>query len=258
MGKGKTMARVLEERELAIIIPILNCLEYTKQTIETIKTKHKHALFLIDNGSDNQTVNYLARLHDETGANVFLNSFNIGVAATWNQGIRLAKEFYNSRYYAILNNDILLHEEAIDVMLKTIQRPDIALVSGTDVCGRVAIPQEVLQLQPTKDGILREAPEFSCFMVKDETIHKVGFFDDTFYPAYFEDNDYHRRINLAGLKAVSDSRSLYYHYGSRTLKQDDKIRERVNIGYALNQDYYIQKWGGIPGKERYKTPFNEK
>ena len=94
-------------------------------------------------------------------------------------------------------------------------------------------------------------------MVNSSTIEKIGWFDEKFYPAYFEDNDYHYRIRMNGFKAVKTNQALYFHFGSRTIKDDEKVKEKCNIGYAANREYYIQKWGGEPGKETFKTPFGK-
>jgi len=182
---------------------------------------------------------------------------NIGCGPAWNYGIKYAIENFDSRYFFIPNNDVLLHPETIDVLLDVVKHPRIALASATDVSGRVAQATEVLTLEMPTFGIIKDAPDFSCFMLSRETIDKVGYFDEKFYPAYFEDNDYHYRINLAGLRGVKTSKSLYFHYGSRTSKGGEKIKEKVSFSYLTNRDYFIRKWGGKPGQETFTTPFNK-
>jgi len=252
------MARILDPKELAIICPVLNCLDYTKEFIKTIKSKIPYVLIFIDNGSTDGTKKFLSDLQAKGKCLYIRNKGNDGVAKAWNYGIQLAKELYKSQYYAILNNDIWLHPETLDIMLKTIKTPGVGLVSGADITGRVVEAKDVLTLDIPQKGELKETPEFSCFMVKKGTIELIGYFDEKFYPAYFEDNDYHYRMRLKGLRAVREPQAIYYHYGSRTIKQGGRVKASVNAGYTINEDYFVQKWGGKPGKERFKTPFNKK
>jgi len=250
------MERILKRWDLAIIIPVLNCLEFTKITLSTIYSKHPYKLIIIDNGSTDRTGKYLDGLEGIENIKVIRFKENIGAGPAWNYGIQYAMRKFQSKYFLIANNDILLHPEAIDILIKAIDFTKCILTSATDISGTVSCPEDVLKMKVPKKTRLTEAPEFSCFMLKTETIQKIGYFDEKFYPAYFEDNDYHYRIRLAGLKAVKTNRALYFHYGSRTIKNDEKIHNISNLGYTANREYYRQKWGGLPGEEIYKTPFN--
>jgi len=252
------MEKILKPGELAIIIPVLNCLNYTKQMLPTIKTKHPYKLILINNGSTDGTKEYFDELAKDPDTMVVHFNENRGVALSWNSGIRRAILHFGSRYFFIPNNDTLLHPRCIDILLEAIKVPKFALVSATNVSGIVSTPTDVLGLKTPLVASYKDEPDFSCFMIKRETIERVGYFDSNFYPAYFEDNDYHYRIKLAGLRGVKVNRALYFHYGSRTIKEGEDIRMRSNLGYVANRDYYQRKWGGLPGQEKYTTPFNRK
>ena len=251
------MAKILRENGLAIIVPVLNCLDYTKAMLPTIKTKRAYKLILIDNGSTDNTWDFFKAQRRKNNALIKHFEQNIGVGSAWNWGIDQARMYFNSRYFLILNNDLLLHPEAIDVLIATLSPPNVVLSTATNVSGRVASPDNVLSLKiPTKKK-LKEAPDFSCFMLSKEAIEKVGHFDEQFFPAYFEDNDYHYRIKLAGLKAVKTNQALYFHYGSRTIKENEEVRNKSNLGYTVNREYYKRKWGGKPGKEKFVKPNNQ-
>lgn len=251
------MEKILKEGELAIILPVLNCIEYSKQMIPTIRTKHPYKLLLINNASSDGTKKYFDELATDKDVFAFHCDDNIGVGPAWNFGIKYAIENFNSRYFFIPNNDILLHPDAIDILVDSLSAPDIALISSTNVSARVALPDDVLVHKLPKETNFVEAPDFSCFMLSKKTIDEIGYFDENFYPAYFEDNDYHYRINLKGLRGVKINRSLYFHYGSRTLKGGPDIKKLCNAGYVANREYYIRKWGGEPGNESFLTPFNK-
>ena len=83
----------------------------------------------------------------------------------------------------------------------------------------------------------------------------VGPFDERFYPAYFEDNDYHYRIQLAGLRAVTYPPAMFYHYGSRTQNEATAVPLVPGSVFDENRRRYVQKWGGPPGQEQFRNPF---
>ena len=251
------MEGVLKMIELALIMPVLNCLDYTKQFLETLEGKANLKMVLINNGSTDGTTDYFNFIKNDFNTGIFNLPENIGVSGAWNFGIYFAIHTLKCKYFLVVNNDIILHPQAIEILLKTIETPGVVMATATDVSGQIPKAIDTLKMKIPGESKLTECPDFSCFMIKKETIEKVGWFDEKFYPAYFEDNDYHYRIKQAGLKAYKSNQALFYHFGSRTIKASEEIKTKANIGYSINRDYYKEKWGGDPGKESFKTPFNK-
>ena len=90
---------------------------------------------------------------------------------------------------------------------------------------------------------------YSLRMVAD-----VGQWDTTL-PQYFADNDYYRRIVLAGYELV-DSGLPVVHHASSTITTDPRRRFLNGITFPLYEQYYVAKWGGPPGGERFARPFD--
>jgi GT2 family glycosyltransferase len=242
---------------LAIIIPVLNCVQYTKQLVEQIKEYKDCGIIIIDNGSTDGTPAYLGGLKRYNHILTVRNSENRGVAGAWNKGICIARNVLACPHYAVLNNDIILQNDTLDKMIAVLKEPEIAMSTAYNTNDKTQTPADFFYKKPAKDFELTDAPDFSCFMLKKETIDKIGYFDEKFYPAYFEDNDYHYRIRMAGQRAVKISNAFFFHYGSQTTKDGKDIKRLSDSRFLLNQEYYIRKWGGKPGKETYKTPFNK-
>lgn len=243
--------------DLAIICPVLNCAKYTKAFLEQVVKFTDHPIIIIDNNSTDSTPAIVAP-HVKSGRVLYIkNTQNAGVSRSWNQGIVLAKNKYHSKTFFIPNNDVIIRRDTLPRMYDILGISDYLLVSALDVKSKCQTVHDFeffpLPLLP----LLKEAPDFSCFMMNVETIEKVGWFDEEFYPAYFEDNDYHRRINLAGYKAVTSNKIPYYHYGSMTIKEGAEIKRLTNANYLHNKAYYKKKWGGDPGNEVFDTPFNK-
>jgi len=247
----------MKKNKLAIIIPVLNCLDYTKRFLNTLTGKASLKMVLINNGSTDGTEEYFESIKNDLNTIIFNFRENKGVSGAWNFGIYHAMVKLDCSYFLVVNNDIILHPEAVKVMIQTLSLPKVVMATATDVSGKIPIAEHILKMSLPEKEELTECPDFSCFMVKKETVEKVGWFDEKFFPAYFEDNDYHHRIKLAGLLAYKSSRALFYHYGSRTIKGSEEVKTKCNIGYSVNREYYKEKWGGEPVKETFKTPFGK-
>jgi hypothetical protein len=78
---------------------------------------------------------------------------------------------------------------------------------------------------------------------------------DTTLPMYFSDNDYYRRMGLAGW-SITRLDLPVKHIGSQTIYSSPELLARNHITFPLYQQYYAAKWGGNPGSETFTTPFN--
>ena len=86
-----------------------------------------------------------------------------------------------------------------------------------------------------------------------KAVEEVGEFD-TNLPQYFSDNDYYRRMKLAGWDCMETGIDVH-HEASQTIKSDPE-REFLNgKTFPLYERYYVSRWGGAPGHEVFKTPF---
>ncbi len=87
-------------------------------------------------------------------------------------------------------------------------------------------------------------------------LKRVGYFDENFFPGYYEDNDYRYRLKLTNTSLASIPLE-YEHATSSTLNSSEKFKTKNKISFQENYNYYMKKWGGPPGLEVYLTPFNK-
>lgn len=137
--------------------------------------------------------------------------------------------------------------------------PDWVIFSNDDVefgpylvenLARAADESSALFLFPHEAGAM-----FCVALVKHECWDKVGHFDEKFWPGYFEDNDYHRRMKLLQVEELQVKNTDYYHHVSATLNSLNGEERRVHdANFRKNQMYYVHKWGGLPGHETLTTP----
>jgi GT2 family glycosyltransferase len=113
---------------------------------------------------------------------------NLGVAGSWNLGI---KSFPYAKRWFIVSNDVQFESGALE-KLATARRDEITLTA--------------------------RAPRWQAFALGDEAVSTLGLFDECgFFPAYFEDNDYMRRAEFAGVN-VRELDIDVSHDNSSTIK----------------------------------------
>lgn len=168
---------------------------------------------------------------------------NMGVSRSWNYGIEKAN-IENLDYALVCNDDIFFDQGTIVKLVEAMETENYDLVSAINRRDHV----------PTEDTHYREEPDFACFMVKTNFLDEFGEFDEKFSPAYFEDNDMHYRIKVAGGKAVCRADASFYHYGSVTQNWEGK-QVVTSPMFEANRAYYVEKWGGYPGSELFLEPF---
>jgi GT2 family glycosyltransferase len=98
---------------------------------------------------------------------------------------------------------------------------------------------------------------YACFAINPVALDRLGCFDQNFFPAYCEDQDYSRRAALAGLHEGNCANTNVFHAGSTAIFSDQDLRIRNSRTQALNMSYYRRKWGGNGDNERYRYPFND-
>lgn len=247
-------------KKIGIIIPAVNCLEYSKKTIDSIKTSHPYEIIFVDNGSIDGTKDWLKT----QSFTKIIDPQVSGLAAIWNLGVKKAREL-DCSLFAILNNDIILSPNALNNMAKKMATGKYVMVTGVNQHEGINQPEEMMTKYATYDENEpdNEHPDFSCFMIDDQTIEKIGWFDENFFMAYFEDGDYHARIALAGEKAVSTISAIYYHFESKTVKMNPHLQSLISEAFQRNREYFKEKWGCEPLGDvpnmlttYYKHPFN--
>jgi len=261
----------MSKPKVQIIIPVINLWEkYTKQCIDSVIKacdNIDYRILLIDNCSTDETITEAGKLVSSLFAHK-RNEERWGVAQSWNYGVRDAFE-RGYEYVLILNNDILIHKDSIDKIIERFEKEnssenivnnEIAMITMMDIRGECPEPTNLFDKnsEDYKEVPESEHPNYSAFMINKKYWDIVGKFDEGFKPAYFEDNDSHYRMKLAGLKAIVLPTALFYHYGSRTQNESAHSMPVVKgIQFEKNRQYFAQKWGGVPGQEKFTTPFND-
>jgi GT2 family glycosyltransferase len=90
-------------------------IEYTIECIDSIKNNINYDnqnIVVVDNGSPNNSGYILKdKYKNDTSVNIIISDKNLGFAKGNNLGYKYAKEFLNSNYIVVLNNDTVIEQE---------------------------------------------------------------------------------------------------------------------------------------------------
>lgn len=154
------------------------------------------------------------------------------VAGAWNWGCKHALE-ENADYLMVTANDVEVEPGCIDELVKHGEESASSLWSGL----------ELSQPSPAENGFVPSCCDFSCFMIRPRTIDVVGWFDERFRPAYFDDNDYYTRAILAGCVTRQVVTARFKHHGSLTIHTEPEAAHHVRFWFETNRRRYFDKWG---------------
>lgn len=265
--------------KLSIVVVNLNTKRLTLDSIKSIKeegSKFKKEIIVIDNGSDDGSVEALRKLKNNN-FHLIENDGNYGYSRANNQGMKIAK----GEYIMLLNNDTIVHKGALKALVDFAERTPDAGVVGSKLLNIDGSLQKSCYHFPTITNALKEywfgksglfekfAPKGekpvevdsvvgASFLITPKAQKKVGMLDERYF-AYFEDIDYCRQTWKAGLKVYYLPASVITHYHGATFKklasQKDRWKKLVpssKIYHGFLKHYIInailwtgQKWQRI-------------
>lgn len=194
-------------------------------------------------------------------ASVITSAANLGFAGAANLGLRAC----GSDTAVILNPDVEINEATVRQLTRALaDDPALAIVGckllypgGRTVQhagGSITYPQALPDhygYQKQDDGQYDDAREVdyvtgALFAVKTSAIKEVGYFDEGFYPAYFEEVDLCYRARRAGFKVLYVPSAVAIHHESVTTGKETaayyRFFHRNRIRFVLKHYSDEQLW----------------
>lgn len=229
---------------ITLVIPTLNRYDRLETMLATVvaSTVAPDQTIVIDNGRQLLSEPWMA---EHKWINVFTPPRNLGVAGSCNQALRMSRDWWFH-----CNDDVELAPDLIEKMKAAILSEQEFLASHSDIL----CEKDESQMFIPDYGL---GSAFSVFMMQKSITARIGWWDENFFPIYFEDNDYGYRMNLARVKRKVVEGCSYLHHTSSSvsgMSPDDQSVHHRNFKKLRN--YYTAKWGGIPEQETYSRPFD--
>lgn len=227
----------------SITFACYNSVEYTKLCIDSM-VKHGtplDRLIAVDNGSTDETRNYLATL--PLGGRIF-NNANLGCGVAWNQGA-LALQ---SEWTIVMNNDVLVSPNWVENLITTGENIGARIISPALIEGPLDYDFDLFE----KDASIRMkethrigARHAVCLAVHQSVWMDVGYFQPVPKLLGYEDTLFFNEARKAGIKTAMTGASWLHHYGSITqtaMKLERGMKQKDGLGYRYNYKLLNQSW----------------
>ena len=134
---------------------------------------------------------------------------NLGVATSWNLGIK-ATPF--APWWLVVNFDVTWPAGSLE-QFDTEDAPEVIRLAHA-------------------------TPPWCAFSIGEDVVRRVGLFDEYLHPAYFEDNDYERRCEAAGMPVIQSGIPVTHH---NSASLDGPYRAANDRTFVANAQYHAAK-----------------
>lgn len=207
-------------RTIPVFIPYVNRPDMLNRVISMIpRTEHTEALVINNSGK-----------YIDVPCTVLIPPVPLTFTQSQNWMLWLAKHF-ECQFYMWAHCDALLEPDSVEKLY------------------------QCAMSQTGKWGVIYTHYDIFC-AYNTEAASAVGGYDTDFFD-YTSDCDFYRRLDLAGYARIESGIKVGHDGGSTTLNSDPRHSRRVGIQVPYRNAVYRAKWGGDPGHEVFKTPYNE-
>lgn len=248
------------EPVVSVVVLAYNNLALTQACLSSIEAHSDYPaleVIVVDNASTDGSPEWLRSWAAEPSAaghrrRLVLNEANLGFAAGNNVGLAAA----TGEVLVMLNNDTCVTPGWVRTLCAHLRRdPALGLVGPvTNNIGNEARIQiayrdmdemveragEYTRAHPGQSFRIRTAA-FFCVAMRRSTYEQVGGLDEAFGVGFFEDDDYCRRAEAAGLGVACAEDVFVHHYLSASF--DAMAAERKRELFERNKAIFEAKWG---------------
>lgn len=189
-----------------LTVPVLNRYDLLQRMVSTIDYPVAH-LLIIDNGGGLDSLQVPASVKELT---ILPMLSNLGVASSWNLGL---KQFHWCPVFHFASADMFYAPGDLEKLAHS---------------------------SPAEITLHHAHPHWHTFAIGEQVIEKIGLFDEALHPIYFEDNDYMRRAEAAGIN-IRYLEMQGGHDNSSTIGSDSHFQQRNATTFSDNAKYYQAK-----------------
>jgi GT2 family glycosyltransferase len=205
-------------------------------------------IVVVDNASDDNSLDLAAEF--EGRVKFIRNPQNLGFAA----GVNLGFSTTTAPYVLILNPDVQAVADAVQTLQAFLDaHPEAGAVGGhvnakylprplatpwTLIRENLGIPVSSLPANPSEI----EQAAAAALMIRRDAYDRIGGFDERFYPAWYEDVDFCKRLKAVGWQIHFLPESRFLHEGGYSAAALGP--EKFAAAYYRNQLRYVAKHYG--------------
>jgi GT2 family glycosyltransferase len=267
----------VENPSISVVIVTWNNLPFLRLALESIlqaQTDTAFEIVAVDNATTDGTWDYMQRLSEANPAVITVRcSENLGFAGGVNAGAARA----SGESLVVVNDDIVVGDRWLDLLCRSLDDRSIGMtgpVTSQSTTRSDHEPYECLGdfwLQADRHAAVQGGRETDflamyCVGMRRETFELVGRLDENFGLGLFEDDDYCRRLRLAGYRIWCDESVLVHHFGETSI---GKLRASGAYSdlFDTNRARYEKKWGTAwaprvhrprPGYDEYRLRLRAK
>lgn len=240
--------------DVSIVIPVFNHYRTTISCLQSVLAHTKdinYEVIVADDLSTDLTSAIEKRIENIV---VVRGDENLGFLRNCNRAVSVAR----GKYIVLLNNDTNVQEAWLDPLLRTIeQHCDVGMVGPKLLFenGNLQEAGGIIWNDASGWNYGRgqdpELPEFNylretdyisgaCIMLQRSLWEKLGGFDETFCPAYYEDTDLAFQIRQMGYKVVYQPESEVVHFEGVSNGTD--LSSGIKKHQQINQQVFREKW----------------
>lgn len=241
---------------VSVVVVTYNNLELTKACLASIDAHSQYGnleVIVVDNASSDGTQGYLEEwVSGRPDRKIINNGQNKGFAAANNQGLASA----TGDYLVLLNNDTYVTPGWIRTLARHLERDKTIGLIGP-VTNNIGNEAKIYIAYGGMDEMLAESAKYTrrhigqqyplrtaaffCAMMPRAVYERVGDLDESFGRGFFEDDDYCRRIEQAGLRIVCAEDVFVHHHLSASFNMIRQQERRAL--FEKNKALYESKWG---------------
>jgi GT2 family glycosyltransferase len=261
---------------VSTLVVCWNNREFLGRCLESIPAGTE--LVVVDNGSTDGSADFVAGRFP--AARLIRDTTNAGFAAGVNKAARLA----SGDYLLLLNPDAEATPRSIERLVDTLDEhvtcgaaagrllsmteepqpdfharrlptitslgADLLLVSRVWPTNPVTRRAEGGDVDQTRAGPVEHMAS-SCLMIRRTAFEAVGGFDEQFFPAWFEDVDFCKRLRDRGWDVYFVPNSVFRHIGGVSMRGLENARQKRM--FYRNLERYVRKHHGRSGLAAVKA-----
>lgn len=271
-------------KKVALVSVCHNHLDVTKKFMESVlgelyaQLGSKYELYILDNGSSDNTYEYLLECekNNKSFVHAYKSDINLGFAGgnnlLINEVFRRNTECLELADYSniiLINNDTLVTKKAIEELVRVCNSDEEIAATGpiSNNVGGIQLSKQLYKVKDTEykliadnDIALRPSKNIEagmlvgfCLCLKTKVIKQIGLLDEQFGFGMWEDNDYCLRIRNAGYRLYVVTTSFIYHYGSQTIQDFGTSKLLEENKYKFLAKHKTNKYQNIVALCRVKN-----